>query len=232
MTLFVNSIKEHIKHISHHEPKNGDNDIQSDCNIKMKSKYYYRHLVKHKKSKPQIELKWHDIMSEDIKLENVYINKIVNISDNKLKQINFKILNRILSCGVNFKKWKTKNSDNGTICSKIESIEHLIYNCRYSAKIWTLVQKSLCINITLKDLILGVNQNPEVNFVTSLIVYLIYKEWCNYSMVDNNRPPIPNTIKYIHELEYYRKICEKNKQMAKNSKIIHSLMDELGRLTP
>ena len=49
----------------------------------------------------------------------------------KLREFNFKVLHGILPCNKNLKQWKVKISDNCDVCGQIQTIEHLLWSCRY-----------------------------------------------------------------------------------------------------
>ncbi len=225
MALFVNNINKHISAITLHLPGEDRNGRTIESNIRQKSKYFYNHLLQHKKENPKMNNKWHEINGNNVKFDNVFNTKIINMTDNKLRQINFKILHKILPCGENLKRWRKKDDDACTICGETESIVHLIYKCRYAANIWSIVQKCLNTEISLNDLIFGVNNNLELNFIISVVVYLIYKEWSNLSLVNERRPQTPNIRRYISELEYYRQICEQSDTMKNNTQVIQTLID-------
>ncbi len=225
MALFVNNINKHISAITLHLPGEDRNGRTIESNIRQKSKYFYNHLLQHKKENPKMNNKWHEINGNNVKFDNVFNTKIINMTDNKLRQINFKILHKILPCGENLKRWRKKDDDACTICGETESIVHLIYKCRYAANIWSIVQKCLNTEISLNDLIFGVNNNLELNFIISVVVYLIYKEWSNLSLVNERRPQTPNIRRYISELKYYRQICEQSDTMKNNTQVIQTLID-------
>ncbi len=71
------------------------------------------------------EVIWKNIVGIDIDFKQVYKNKIINIKDNRFAEANFKIIHRILPCGVNLHKWKKKTDNKCDVCDNKESIEHL-----------------------------------------------------------------------------------------------------------
>ena len=69
----------------------------------------------------------------------VYIRKAVSEKEIKLKEFNFKVLHGILDCHVNLKRWKIKDNDECDVCRLPQTIEHLLFTCRYVAPLWRIV---------------------------------------------------------------------------------------------
>ena len=122
------------------------------------------------------------LQTENTDFDNVYKNKIKSVKENKLAETNFKILHGILPCGVNLKRWRISNSDKCTICNDVENISHPIYQCIYAKCIWEKISQLMGITICLEDIIFGERLSDEVNFVVSLITFIIYKDWLILSL--------------------------------------------------
>ena len=160
----------------------------------------------------------------------IYTDKIIGIKDNKLAETNYKILYKILPCGVNLKKWKKKDSDICDICNKTETIQHLIYECQYAKFLWSKIEKALNTNISLLDIVFGKKSQPDMNMFISLVVYLIYKEWITYSMNFDKRPTSLNMNKYTQELITYKKIYNASQTLMKYTKHIEITIEYLSSI--
>ena len=91
------------------------------------------------------------------------------------------------------------------MCGQDETIEHLLYNCKYARKIWNDFMTITGLTVTLRDIILSVHDDNH-NFVLSLIAYLIYKEWLINSLSDKSRENNPSLRLFKGDLIYKREI--------------------------
>ena len=62
-----------------------------------------------------------------------------------------------------------------------------------------------------------------MTMITSLLTYLIYKEWVNLSYHNKARGTNPSLIRYANELEYYRLIYTKIQNLAQYGTYIEQL---------
>ena len=69
-------------------------------------------------------------------LSYIYTEKVWLEKEIKLKEFNFKVLHGILPCNKNLKQWKIRTSDCCDVCGEIQTIEHLLWNCRYVGSLW------------------------------------------------------------------------------------------------
>ena len=227
VAIMMKCLKPLIKGISNNPHENRDELEEKQSSPKLqKAKYFYSKLVSYVKETPQQHNIWKTKVNieTDIDSKTMFCCKIIDIKDNKLAETNYKILYKILPCGVNLKKWKKKESDQCHICNESETIQHLLYECQYATYIWNKVEESLNIKITLKDIIVGKTSRPELNMLTSLIVYLIYKDWINHSMNNNQRPKTPNIKKYTLELTHYKQIYNASKTLMKYVQYIENII--------
>ena len=174
-----------------------------------------------------MEHKWNLIFNCENNFEKIYYKKIINIKDNKLAETNYKILLGILPCGTNLFRWKRKTDAKCDVCNNIETIEHLLFECEYVKNIWLTIRGTLKRDISLHDVILGTNLTDNHNFIVSVTVYLIYKEWVNLSINNKLRSKTPNMARYVNELTYYKMICNKTIILQKYVESLQSLCDNL-----
>ena len=105
--------------------------------------------------------------------------KVKQLKDKKLAETNFKILNNILPCNRNLFKWGKSDTNLCLFCQEEES-SHLLYDCTYAQKIWKLVNDDvfhLGHAISHDDVIFGVDLDLSMNYVFSILIYYIYKQW-------------------------------------------------------
>ena len=110
-----------------------------------------------------------------------YTRKVVSEKEIKLKEFNLKVLHGILACNVNLKQWKIKEIDECDVCGLPQTIEHLLFTCRYVAPIWRIVDYLFDINVSFET-ILGVDDFCEYDNIGILVCFLIYKEWLVLSL--------------------------------------------------
>jgi hypothetical protein len=145
--------------------------------INNKCKDYYCLYIKNKKETPRSE----KILSlyipvHEINYERVYIQKVKNIKNPKLAEFNYKVLHMILPCSENLRKWGKHDTGMCDICNASETVLHLLYDCTYAQRIWTIVGQACNIDLNKQDIFLGINFSTT-DYVLSEISYLIYKEW-------------------------------------------------------
>ena len=90
----------------------------------------------------------------------VDIRKFVSEKEIKLKEFNFKVLHGILACNVNLTRWKIKEIDECDVCRLPQTIEHLLFTCRYVAPLWRIVDSVFDITVSFET-ILGVDDFCE-----------------------------------------------------------------------
>ena len=119
----------------------------------------------------------------------IYIEKVCLEKEIKLKEFNFKVLHGILPCNKNLKQWKIRTCDSCDVCGEVQTIEHLLWNCRYVRSLWKIVESVLDIRLNF-DMILGINNSCKESYVLTLVSFLVYKEWLLLSLENklrNNR---------------------------------------------
>ena len=161
---------------------------------------------------------WSDMMSDIIKLgccdaSGVFTKKVVSEKEIKLKEFNFKVLHGILPCNGNLKQWRIKASDQCDVCGLPQTIEHLLFTCRYVTPLWQIVDSVFDINVSFET-ILGVDQLCEYNNIVTLVSFLIYKEWLVLSLEGKPRNSIILLQYFKEELLIRLKIYEKNTKFS------------------
>ena len=128
----------------------------------------------------------------DIKLSNqdwecVYKCKIKMIAVKKFAEFNFKLLNNILVSGYLLSKWNQSISKT-CFCMHNDTTEHMLFSCTRIKNIWEIAGNILQLNITWKIIVLGLNNNNNVNIarnhVITIITYCIYATWITHHQPD------------------------------------------------
>ena len=72
-------------------------------------------------------------------------------------------------------------------CNKIDSISHLLYECKLAKQIWHIINRSLSVNIQLEDIVFGTKLTSDLNYAVSLVSFCIYKHWIlNHMNIKDN----------------------------------------------
>ena len=225
--IVILCLKEHLKHISN-DPSNTITIKHSNTNKMKKAKYFYLRLVSQIQEKPYVENKWTRSMNMDITFKDVYFRKISNIKDKKIAEVNYKIIHNILPCGVNLLKWKKKDNDKCEICGNKETIEHLIFECPYASTLWSKLQDTFNIKLELQNILFGIAMQPYMTMITSLLAYLIYKEWVNLSLHNKTREITPSFTRYANELEYCRLVYINIQKLSQYNTYIEQLVSSFS----
>ena len=138
----------------------------------------------------------------------IFTKKVSLEREIKLREFNFKVLHGILPCNKNLKQWKIKISDHCDVCGQIQTIEHLLWSCRYVQSLWKIVEDVLEVNLDF-NMILGIRDNCEHPYVLTLVSFLIYKEWLVLSLENKFRSDEIVLEVFKHELMLRQKIYEK-----------------------
>jgi len=157
---------------------NTDDDQPSFTQVK-KSKTFYKALVNRKVEKVSISKKWkegiRDLKDSVIKL--AFTNKVKRIWDKKLAEFNYKMLHNIVPCPENLKRWKKSDIEECDTCKETCDINHMLITCKLAKYSWELVSAALNIDMTIENIILGIDQNAHNNFIISIICFILYKYW-------------------------------------------------------
>ena len=110
-------------------------------------------------------------------VNHIFTKKVSLEREIKLREFNFKVLHGILPCNKNLKQWKVKISDHCDVCFQIQTIEHLLWSCRYVQSLWKIVENVLEVNLDF-NMILGIRDNCEHPYVLTLVSFLPPAHFC------------------------------------------------------
>ncbi len=169
-----------------------------------KSKYYYVKIIEDVKARPTAEQFWYRMagVSEN-DIHTAYVRKVKMIKDKKLAETYFKILNNILPCNRNLYKWGKTDSMLCYFCNENETISHLLFECTYAKNVWRLIQNVFFIDkeITHDMVLFGKDLSMSLNYIFSIVVYYIYREFVISSLEKKQRRVFSN-----HSFRNYLKI--------------------------
>ena len=179
-------------------------DINNINVTKLTVKSFYKTLTEHSDTKKYYPFQvWENIIGQSCDCKAALKQKNYNVKDLKLKEFNFQVIHRILSCEINLKKWKLQDHDKCIECGNQHSILHLLYECPNSGILWRLVEECFGYSVSTYKIIFGDSEETYINFIISLICYLLYKYW----LLRKNEH-ITLSLKYfiVNELEYRNQV--------------------------
>ena len=104
----------------------------------------------------------------------------------------------ILPCNLNLWRWRIKSNNLCDVCLDIQSIQHLLFDCKYVKQLWQLL--GTVFNTTIDyDVILGL-KNQTISFIVTLVSFCVYKEWLLCSLDGKSRKQCMNWSFYRSEL--------------------------------
>ena len=190
--------------------------------LNIKSSFFYNILVENKFIKPITENVWTEKFDIPKSLwKRIYLFKVAKISDKQISEFNYKLLHKLLNNNLNVSKWNPNVQKYCENCGEIENIEHLIYTCRTSKKIWENINDIFNLDITWKHIVIGfydeTNPSEALNIFISFVTLKIYKYKmkCRITEISCNSDNMYITLKralytylYIAE-KSYSNICIK-----------------------
>ena len=72
--------------------------------------------------------------------------------------------------------------DECDLCDKVQTIEHLIFECVFVKEVQVLVERMLDCKIPYDDILCGFENNLIANYVSNIVAFTIYKNWLLYSL--------------------------------------------------
>ena len=154
------------------------------------TKEVYDNIRNGKMQRPTSEKRWvelyNDLVLEEQDWEMIYTTTRSLTKDSKIQMFQYKITNRILATNKNLKKWKRISYDKCEFCNDIDTMEHFLYECRVSMKLWDSIQLwwesslSFKFPITVLEIFFGIpNENRDnithiCNYIIMQAKYLLY----------------------------------------------------------
>ncbi len=104
-------------------------------------------------------------------------HKVVDIKENKIREFNYKFLNKIGGCGYLVGKWNSNISVDCEICGKPDTQLHILFQCPLVSDIWNELSTIIQSNISESEIVFGIKDNRPLNNLISQIAYSIHKCW-------------------------------------------------------
>ena len=96
------------------------------------------------------------------------------------------------------------------MCGESQTLEHLLFDCRYVRPIWQCVEFAFGIVISYRRL-LCVDEDFEHDNIATILCFLIYKEWLLLSLENKERTCVAKLEHFKAELTLRGQIYEKCK---------------------
>ena len=156
------------------------------------SKEIYNKLICEKITEPTATNKW--LVSypflEKINWKAIYEIPFSITKETYLHTFQFKILNRIMNCNEKLKTWAIKTSEKCSYCDHCDTIEHHLFECHTSRKLWDQLEKwfadtlQIFHEFTICEIIFGVI-NIEKHKNTLNYTILLTKWYINNTKTQN-----------------------------------------------
>ena len=180
-------------------------------------------------AKEKLSAKYHHLT---IDWKRVYLLSFRTTLETKLREFQFKILNRIVFTNEKRFRFDMAESDKCAFCqTEVESIEHLLFSCKISSVFWKHVlswlrdNNIIVENLKEEDIIFGKFDVGDdfllVNHILLLGKYYIYSQKCQKGM-----PSLQGFIartRRVYNIELYiaRKTGTLNKHLSKWEKLFN-----------
>ena len=172
---------------------------------RVSSKDIYKELILKKVQQPTAINKWIEIYPflESANWTEIYKTSFRVITEPYLQSFQYKILNRLLNCKDRLHIWGLAEDCLCDYCQQIDTIEHHLYECVESKKIWTSLERwilemfEFSFPFTICEILFGIplecNEMDLLNFLIILV-----KKFINNNK-SNNEP-----LHFILLLEYFK----------------------------
>ena len=146
---------------------------------KLKSKHFYKNMVIQKTIKPKTTKKWEEEFSCQVSWPCITKNKLSKHEEIKIKEFNYKFLMNIVATKDNLFRWKKSNNKFCIYCTGnlVHNTKHLLWECSHVHGLWNIISAELNIDITWKNIVIGINNKVVENIIISIICYCIYKKF-------------------------------------------------------
>lgn len=171
-----------------------------------------------------METTWERIFdNKEINWQQIYKQKIWDLTDKKLAEFNYKIMCNILYTRAKLSKFKNNITEECPHCNQPQNTRHLMFECQRVSNIWAIVGGILKLDIQYKHLIMGDIETGDFiknrNLVINYIMYAIYKFWI---MAENKKLDFNNNCL----LEFIKKdLLYRNMYICDNT--FHSISDKI-----
>ena len=185
------------------------------------SKEIYHVLVDIHKKEPCAKILWSNLLEDkNIIWNNVYIEKLCNVKEQRIVAFNFKVLNNILATPYKLHKWKICDNNFCHMCFSVGNLEHIMLNCSYFNVYYSVVMEIFSLlgyanlKINLYTLICGYKPGligyKNINLLLNIIYFTVYKCWVQLNI---NRVYVNPLVMHIHIMNIRCKTCTYNNSL-------------------
>ena len=150
----------------------------------------------------------------DVEWSKLFLLPYSFIKQPYFQSLQYKILNNILNCNQQLKKWKIKESEQCIYCSEVDTLIHHLYDCVESKKIWKNLEiwmknnLKLTFKLTICEVIFGIPIIVYKNMNVLNFLILITKYYINKNRT-GNRP-----LFFFELLQTIKNLCFINKEIS------------------
>ena len=149
---------------------------------KISSKLVYTHLIKESTKPPTSLNAWIELYPflENFNWSPVFRLPYKIMKETYIQSFQYKVLNRILNCNYNLHKWGIKDSPLCIFCKQVDTIQHHLYECEESLKLWNKIidwihQKlKIKLQFTVCEILFGLHltEDPLFEMLNCIIMYV------------------------------------------------------------
>ena len=141
-----------------------------------RANFFYSNMLASKTVAFHAINKWEKELECDIDVSKTFNKRVKILVDRKLAEFCFKLLHRVLICGEMLHSWGKVPSPLCPDCKQTHSVKHMLWECQHATFTWAILSQAKEINLSWKDVVLGVN-NKSVDQVVILLAFFLYKWW-------------------------------------------------------
>ena len=181
--------------------------------MEMTTKELYHILTNKKCTRSYVEGKWEKVFGLKLNAkdwQNIYSLNLYSLRYKKFSEFKYKILLDFLPCGNKLYKWNNTVSENCNLCNTKEDVCHMLYSCETIKCIWMNFSNCLNVNITMKHVILGPNNDDYISINNHLCItivsYSIFSAWCKSSFDKKQYTSFKIKLQIYKNLVFYRDV--------------------------
>ena len=124
----------------------------------------------------------------------IYKHAFNTTTEPYLQSFQYKIIQGILNCNYNLKKWTILESNKCLYCEEIDTIEHRLYACEQSKLFWKRVQIWMRDNLevsfplTVCEVLFGINMNSGDQNIKVINFIILLGKWYINNTKQNEKP--------------------------------------------
>ena len=202
---------------------------------KMTNKMIYTHLINDITEPPTSQNYWNDMFHlNPSDWDNIYQLPLYCVMDTKIREFQYKILNRIFPCNSYVSKWNPDVSENCLTCNVKDTLVHFFYECFEVQAFWdSFVQwwktiHDIIIVLSDKIVILGYFENMMLCRALNFCI-LVAKWYISKMKWHKIRISFQDYKKEItSQLRIEKFICTRNKTLDSNFKELNVIYNSVS----